>query len=74
MLMDMDHEGRVRVGLCADCRFVRVIKSDRDVTYYMCQLSATDPRFPKYPRVPVLQCMGYTPAQSHTAEMDKPAK
>jgi hypothetical protein len=26
----------------------------------MCLLSRSDPRFPKYPRVPVLACDGYS--------------
>jgi hypothetical protein len=47
------------VGLCATCRHVRLIRSDREATFYLCQLSATDPRFPKYPRLPVLSCSGY---------------
>jgi hypothetical protein len=49
------------VGLCANCRFMRKIESDRGSIFYLCQLSATDSRFPKYPRLPVLQCLGYQP-------------
>lgn len=49
----------VRIGLCANCRFVRRMESDRGSTFYMCQRSLTDPGFPKYPRLPVLQCRGY---------------
>jgi hypothetical protein len=47
-------------GLCADCLHARRIESDRGSVFIMCQLSATDPRFAKYPRLPVLQCSGYT--------------
>jgi len=47
------------VSLCADCRFMRQIKSDRGSIFYLCERSATDARFPKYPRLPVLQCSGY---------------
>ncbi|MGA9980503.1 MAG: hypothetical protein WBQ08_17925 [Candidatus Sulfotelmatobacter sp.] len=50
---------RSRIGLCADCRFVRVVESDRGSQFYLCERSATDPTFPKYPRLPVLQCRGY---------------
>ena len=53
-----------RVGLCASCRFVRRIESDRASVFYMCQRSATDPGFPKYPPLPVLQCAGYEPTGS----------
>jgi len=47
------------VGLCFDCRHARVIRSDRASIFYLCRLSATDPRFAKYPRLPVLSCPGY---------------
>jgi hypothetical protein len=47
------------VGLCADCRFMRVVQSDRASKFYFCERSATDPTFPKYPRLPVIECRGY---------------
>jgi hypothetical protein len=46
-------------GLCSNCLHARAIVSDRGSTFVMCQLSATDPNFPKYPRLPVLSCAGY---------------
>jgi hypothetical protein len=46
-------------GLCADCAHVRVIQSDRGSVFVQCQLSFTDARFAKYPRLPVLNCSGY---------------
>ncbi len=48
-------------GLCADCQFMRLIESDRGSTFYLCERSATDATFAKYPRLPVLQCPGYVP-------------
>jgi hypothetical protein len=53
-----EHEGS-RIGLCADCRFIRVVQSARGSKFYFCERSATDPTFPKYPRLPVLLCRGY---------------
>jgi hypothetical protein len=50
---------RPYAGLCADCRHMRRMRSDRGSTFYLCAKSATDPAFPKYPRLPVLQCPGY---------------
>ncbi|PYX32605.1 MAG: hypothetical protein DMG77_03485 [Acidobacteria bacterium] len=47
------------VGLCADCRYMRRIESARGSTFYMCQRSATDATFPKYPGLPVLECRGH---------------
>ena len=46
-------------GLCATCRHMRLIRSDRGSVFYVCGLSATDPRFKKYPALPVLACSGY---------------
>ena len=50
------------VGLCFDCVHARVIRSDRGSIFYLCRLSATDPNFAKYPRLPMLSCTGYKPA------------
>src|SRR5436190_14645088 len=38
----------VTVGLCLHCKHSRVVESDRGSKFYLCQLSLTDPRFPKY--------------------------
>src|SRR5579871_1337083 len=40
---------RSRVGLCLDCKFMREMTSDRGSTFYLCERSAFDPEFPKYP-------------------------
>jgi hypothetical protein len=56
-----DAPTNVKAGLCSECRHARAIKSDRGSTFVMCQLSASDPNFPKYPRLPVLSCAGYSP-------------
>jgi len=50
------------VGLCASCRFVEVITSSKQSTFYRCRLSETDPSFRKYPILPVRACRGYRPA------------
>ena len=53
--------GRSSVGLCSDCTHSRRVESERGSVFWLCQLSATDSRFPKYPRLPVLSCPGYAP-------------
>jgi len=50
-----------RQGLCADCVFAQRIGSSKGSIFLLCRLSKTDPRFPKYPRLPVLACAGYRP-------------
>jgi hypothetical protein len=47
-------------GLCATCVNVRVIENRRGSHFFLCELSKTDPRFPKYPPLPVLRCPGYS--------------
>jgi hypothetical protein len=53
-----------RVGLCVTCEFMRQVRSDRGSTFYLCERSLNDPRFAKYPRLPVLECPGYVPKKS----------
>ena len=55
----MPENERARAGLCADCRNMRRVESDRGSIFYMCDLAASDPRFAKYPRLPVIECSGY---------------
>jgi hypothetical protein len=50
---------RFRVGLCADCAHARRIESRRGSIFYMCELSATNPEFAKYPKLPMISCPGY---------------
>ncbi len=49
-------------GLCARCVHARRITSAKGSAFVLCGLSATDPRFPKYPPLPVVRCAGYAPA------------
>ena len=47
------------VGLCTSCVHARRIRSSKGSLFVLCGRSATDPRFPKYPRLPVSRCIGY---------------
>jgi hypothetical protein len=53
-----DMEG---AGLCATCVHARVITSNRGSRFLLCRVSAIDPRFPKYPPLPVRECAAYQP-------------
>jgi hypothetical protein len=48
-------------GLCARCRHALLRPTRRGPVYLRCAKAATDSRFPKYPRLPVLRCAGYEP-------------
>ncbi|MBX7166324.1 MAG: hypothetical protein K1X74_08230 [Pirellulales bacterium] len=49
----------VPVGLCAGCRHARRVETGRGSTFYLCGRSQHDPRYPKYPRLPMLDCAGF---------------
>jgi hypothetical protein len=49
-----------RVGLCAGCLHARIVRSKRS-TFWLCERSKTDPRFPRYPTLPVVRCAGFEP-------------
>lgn len=48
-----------RVGLCQSCQHTRRIVSAKGSAFWMCLRSQEDPRFRKYPPLPVLRCSGY---------------
>jgi hypothetical protein len=50
-------------GLCAACAHAREITSARGASFVLCSLSRTDERFTKYPRLPVLRCVGFEPSE-----------
>jgi hypothetical protein len=60
------------VGLCATCAHARAVVSGRGSTFWLCGLSARDPDFPRYPRLPVLRCVGFTPASGGEEEPPPP--
>ncbi len=47
------------VGLCLTCRWMRAVTNRRGSTFYRCGRADTDPRFPRYPALPVRACIGY---------------
>jgi hypothetical protein len=53
-----DHE-QAAWGLCAACRHLEVVTSAKGSRFVFCGLSRTDPRFRKYPPLPVRACDGY---------------
>jgi len=52
---------RATAGLCGRCRHAVVRPTRRGTVYLRCGLAAVDPRFAKYPRLPVERCPGYQP-------------
>jgi hypothetical protein len=53
--------GDEKAGLCRLCLHVRLVKTGRGSTFSLCRRSETDPRFARYPRLPVVRCPGFEP-------------
>jgi hypothetical protein len=49
----------VDAGLCGSCRHALVRPTRRGTVYLRCGRAATDPRYPKYPPLPVRRCDGH---------------
>jgi hypothetical protein len=52
-----------RAGLCSICAHGQVVRSGKGSTFWLCELSRIDPRFRKYPPLPVRSCPGFEPAK-----------
>ena len=50
------------VGLCFTCRWMRPVTNRRDSTFFRCLRADTDPRFARYPPLPMVVCSGYEEA------------
>jgi hypothetical protein len=55
-------------GLCNACVHQRVVGTTRGSVFSLCEKSKEDPRFPKYPRIPVVECDGFTRASASVEE------
>ena len=48
-----------KAGLCATCQHCTRVESSHGSIFFLCELSRTDARYARYPRLPVLKCEGY---------------
>ena len=53
-----------RAGLCDTCLHCQKVKSGRGSTFLLCLRSQSDPRFARYPPLPVLACAGFEENES----------
>lgn len=49
----------IEIGLCKECVHHSLVKNARENEFHLCEKSKTDSSFPKYPRLPVLECKGF---------------
>lgn len=59
------------VGLCAACKYARVVRSAKGSAFLMCELAKTDRRFNKYPPLPVLRCAGYQEKEQNNEQIEE---
>jgi hypothetical protein len=58
----------VTQSLCETCAWMREVTSAKGSRFLLCQLSKTNPAFPKYPPQPVVRCEGFTQNKAVTDE------
>jgi propionyl-CoA synthetase len=51
-------------GLCLTCRHAKLNQTRRGTAYLRCGRSAWDERLVRYPRLPVLDCIGFETRQT----------
>jgi hypothetical protein len=51
--------GAVRFGLCDTCVHQQLVRNTRGSVFSLCRRSRDEPEFPRYPRIPVLECRGH---------------
>jgi hypothetical protein len=60
-----------RVGLCFRCIHARIVRTPRSV-FWRCARAEWDPRFERYPRLPVVACIGFEPGPRPEDEPGEP--
>ena len=64
-LIDSNRPKRAKVRrdepkpLCETCAWMREVVTPKGSRFLLCQLSKTDPAYPKYPPQPVVRCEGH---------------
>jgi 3-isopropylmalate/(R)-2-methylmalate dehydratase small subunit len=68
-MMDQREADRQAAGLCARCAHHAWIRNDRGSAFLRCRLSDTDPRFARFPALPIASCIGFsTMSAMHTIQ------
>lgn len=71
--MNAEHSNKTQpsqvwAGLCELCVNRRIIRNRVGSNFHLCSLSKKDPRYPKYPALPVLSCEGYDVGSESSCE------
>jgi hypothetical protein len=58
-------------GLCDRCVYQRIVRNTRGSVFSLCERSRTEPEsFPRYPRLPVLECRGFEERATESGRTD----
>jgi hypothetical protein len=49
----------MKQSLCEKCALMREIITPKGSRFLLCQLSKSEPAYPKYPPQPIVRCGGY---------------
>jgi hypothetical protein len=52
---------RPAAGLCDSCVHQRLVPNTRGSVFSLCERSRAEPEYPRYPRLPVRECAGFSP-------------
>ena len=58
------------LSLCETCSRMREVVTPRRSRFLLCTLSATDPRYAKYPPQPIVGCEGYRAREETSSESE----
>ena len=53
-------------SLCETCAWMREVVTPKGSRFLLCQLSVSNPDYPKYPPQPVIRCDGYLKKEQTT--------
>jgi hypothetical protein len=53
-------------SLCEICRHLKEVTTGKGARFLLCQKSAVDNQFPKYPPQPVVECRGFQETENRT--------
>lgn len=67
-----DSRGTPEVGLCARCRHGAGQRNRRGSTFWRCRRADADPRFRRYPPLPVTRCDGFEEGVPSTSPTEEP--
>jgi len=58
-------------SLCETCTWMREIVTPKGSRFRLCQVSQTNPAYPKYPAQPVVRCDGYRKQEQTSEGIDR---